>query len=102
MRWAILSTVLAACGGSHECTVAATGSTVYFVTSVQLPQSSNDFAFDLNDDGHNDNRMGNILGALIMNRWDPQGAVDAAIKDGSFRPTLEVIEGSDAGTGFAA
>jgi hypothetical protein len=55
----------------------------FVASAITAPMSSNDFSFDLNGDGHNDNRLGNIIGALIMNMLDVQGGINTSIMSGS-------------------
>jgi hypothetical protein len=94
MRWALVSALIAACGPAPiVCPTGADRATTYQVDSVTLPMKSDDFAYDLNGDGHTDNRFGNIVGALIQNSFDAQAAVDRALADGSLAPLVRIVDG---------
>jgi hypothetical protein len=95
MRWALLSAVLAGCGSPVVCPSGAIRSTIYGVNRLWLPMSSNDYAFDLNGDGHVDNKWGFVVGLLAGAGFDAQGSVDQAIADGTLKPTIHILDGGD-------
>ena len=83
--WILGVCSLFGCGNSvSECTNATMGAEGQFVAhALTAPMSSNDFAFDLNGDGHTDNRIGNIIGALIQNGLNVQDGINTSVMDGS-------------------
>jgi hypothetical protein len=81
----------AACSSPPDCNFSNGQVASYAVDTVTLPMTSSDFAYDQNGDGHTDDRMGNIVGALTMNQYDAQAAVDDALRNGMFRPLVQII-----------
>jgi len=60
----------------------------YVIDSILLPMSPTDYAIDLNGDGHLDNQLGNIIGALTALGFDVQSQENMALMNGS---TIELI-----------
>jgi hypothetical protein len=55
----------------------------YVASRITLPQQRSDFSYDLNGDGRTDNQYGNLIGAVTSQGVSIQGAVDAAVANGS-------------------
>lgn len=55
----------------------------YVLNQIMLPMQRSDYAMDLNGDGHLDNQLGNIIGAVESQGLDAQTAVGVAIQAGS-------------------
>jgi hypothetical protein len=62
----------------------AHGSFYYYVLNdILVPMGRSDYAIDLNGDGHADNQLGNIVGALSAQNFDVQTQVTASVTTGS-------------------
>src|SRR5690242_13405889 len=73
------------CEATSSCTIVTSAHGdlhKYVVNSLQVPMSRSDFAIDLNGDGHVDNQLGNIIGALSAQNFDVQTQVDDSVKAG--------------------
>src|SRR5579883_490540 len=62
----------------------------YAVNKILVPMSRSDYAIDLNGDGHVDNQLGNIIGALAAQNFDVQSQLDTAITGGSIVLLVDV------------
>lgn len=62
----VLLAVVAGCGGAAGPVHGPYGGSArrFYVTSIVLPQQRSDYAIDLDGDGHVDNQLGNIEGAI--------------------------------------
>jgi hypothetical protein len=88
--WLLL--LLAGCGPSRPREVVGpfSGPTVRFaISAIIMPQSSNDFAHDLNGDRHLDNRFGNLAGAMLMTGNLTPG-IDDMLGSGVLSPAIEI------------
>lgn len=88
-------------GGDGEAGVLCTDDhTQRFVTNqILLPLQRSDYAIDLNGDGHVDNQLGNVIGALAGQNLDSQAAMNAAVAAGD---ALLLVDETSNDAAFAA
>jgi hypothetical protein len=62
----------------------------YVFNQMLVPLARTDYAIDLNGDGHVDNQLGNIIGALAALMFDVQGTAQAAVASGASTTLVEL------------
>ncbi len=89
-RWMACALFALGCGGNgnnpdmgpSDTTMAEGDFHYYVVNKLTVPMQRADFAIDLNGDGHPDNQLGNIIGALAAQNLDTQTQIDMAVSSG--------------------